>query len=186
MRKKLKIIGLLTLLTLFSSTCEINNCLSPILKFREHQIIHNPIKLNPEKRKELEKDFANYIQNNKITTPEEAIEYSLDFTAKNLTFRWDYFEGEKGTNYYKFPKGVKKADCRDYAFLFRETLKFVKNEANLEGLTADIMRSRKAFLFGKVVDNHDWVRVKYQGKTLNLDPLFEDYNLGGNIQTLIE
>lgn len=162
--------------------------LSPFLSFKNHNIVQGLPDLNKEKEDQLRKELEGYLSENKIGDLSEAIHYSLDFVAKNLTFRMNYFLGETGSNYYTFPEGEKTTDCRDYAFLFSRTLNLVCSRVSIENIETEVMRSKDALLFGKRIDNHDWVRVKNTktGETRYIDPTFYDMHLPCDLEPLLD
>jgi hypothetical protein len=163
--------------------------MSKILSLEDHFEINNPRSLNIEKRKELKKDLEKYLSNHKIEDIEDAIQYSLEFTGDSLDFRWDYFLEVKGSNYYTFPADqVKTTDCRDYAFLFRETFEYVIKRNKIDGYDCEIMRSKKAKVLGETIDDHDWVRIinNKTNQEWNIDPTFFDYHLGAEITNILE
>lgn len=186
--KKASKIATLILFGSLLASIPVKNPLEKIIEFQNHQEINYQKTLNKEKKEQLEKDFSNYLKENKVSTVEDAIQYSLDFVSNNLDFRLDYFLGKKGKNYFHFPTEVKNTDCRDYSFLFDKTFSYVCETLNWEGVSSKIMRSKDAKLFGYRIDDHDWVKITDENtkKVWNLDPTFYDLNFSSNLEKMIK
>lgn len=168
------------------SGCKPN--LEGIMEFREHQKIEWKINLNREKREDMMERVDGYIKNmsDKINE-KDALLFALDYVADSLTFRWDYFFGEKGTDYFVYSaKGEHKGDCIDYSFLFERTFNYMARRAGLN-MKAEIKRS-KGYIFGKFIDTHDWVMIKEGkgGKRYFIDPTFYDYGFSYDIRGLVK
>lgn len=136
------------------------------------------IPLNQEKQKELERKLHDYLRSHPISKLDEAVDFSLDYTAGSLRFRFfDYFVlRHKGSGYYKFGTGVKSTDCWDYSYLFSKTLQYVLKDRNIQGMRVESVRG-DINLYG-IRDNHDWVRVTDKdGKQFHIDPTFYDFGL---------
>ncbi len=160
-----------------------------VISFSDLSLLDNERQLNPEKVEELKKDLSKYSRKKPIQNLGDAIKYSLNFTARSLNFRADYFEGVRGSNYYSFPaKKVKDTDCVDYAFLFKKTLEYTLRQTHISDIDIKLIRGRNANLFGKRIDNHDWVEIidSQTGRKFNIDPTFYDFGLGEEITSSIE
>lgn len=153
------------------------------IEFRNHRELHRLIDLNVEKRQELAEDLARYLSGHKIENADQAINYSLDFVSRSLDFRFDYFFGKKGSDYFKFPRGSKVTDCVDYAFLFDKTLKYVAKSTGLKDVKSQVIRSDGS-IFGRRIDYHDWVKVTdtNSGRSRLICPTFYDYGINHNLE----
>lgn len=158
-----------------------------VISLENHHELKRNGKLNQEKEIQLEERLREYIQSKKDVSVEEAIDFSLDFTADNLEFRFlSYALGERGKGYFRFPYGVKKTDCVDYAFLFDRTFDYVAPRVGINAESV-IMRSENAFLFEYNIDNHDWNLVREQEDTKRyfVDPTAHDYFMPGDIKPIV-
>ncbi|MEM4245245.1 MAG: hypothetical protein QW404_01395 [Candidatus Nanoarchaeia archaeon] len=164
------------------------NPLGSVMEFKNHKKIVYKLGLNNDKSEQLKQNLKGYLSSRSISSVEDAINYSLDFVAKSLDFRWNYFLGKKAGNYFTFPTTVKVTDCRDYAFLFSKTFDYVSKAVGLQDIKCEVVRSNDAYFLGKRIDDHDWVKVtdNKNGKVWLIDPTFYDYGLPHNLEGIVK